>query len=64
MFRPLVRPGGIVAFHDICDHPRVPACKVKAFWDSLDLPGKEEIVTEPAVWGGIGVIRVPALVAA
>ena len=63
MFGPLVRPGGIVAFHDICDHPRVPACKVRAFWESLDVDGKEEIVTEPRSWGGIGLIRVPALVA-
>jgi len=60
MYGPLVRPGGLVAFHDICDHPRVRACKVKAFWDSLDVSGKEEIVTEPASWGGIGVIRVAA----
>ena len=60
MYSPLVRAGGIVALHDICDHPHVPQCKVKAFWDSLDTSGKEEIVTEPATWMGIGVIRVPA----
>jgi len=60
MFSPLVRPGGVIAFHDICDHPSVPACKVKAFWDSLEWAGgREEIVTDPPVWGGIGVLRVP-----
>jgi cephalosporin hydroxylase len=63
MFAPLVRPGGIVGFHDICDHPTVPQCKVKAFWDSLD-GEKEELVTDPAVWGGIGVLRIPALAGA
>jgi cephalosporin hydroxylase len=60
MYAPLVRAGGVIGLHDICDHPRVPQCKVKAFWDSLDVPGKEEIVTEPRTWMGIGVIRTAA----
>lgn len=63
MFSPLVRPGGVIGFHDICDHPNVAACKVKAFWDSLVWDGdREEIVTDPPIWGGIGVLRVPARV--
>ena len=60
MYGPLVRPGGVVALHDICDHPTVPACKVRAFWHSLEGVQKEEIVTDPSTWGGIGVVRVAA----
>ena len=60
MYWPLVRPGGIVALHDICDHPDWPAVKVKAFWDTVEWNGrKEAIITPPSIWGGIGVLRVP-----
>ena len=60
-FSSLVRPGGVVAFHDICDHPHHPTVQVKAFWDTLDWNGqREEIVADPVDWGGIGVLRVPA----
>jgi predicted O-methyltransferase YrrM len=63
LYSPLVRPGGVIAFHDICIHPLFPEVQVFRLW--LELEGmKEEIVTRPASWGGIGVIRVPALVAA
>lgn len=61
MYGPLVRPGGIVGFHDICKHPRMPFVEVDRFWASLD-GDKESIVTDPPLWGGIGVLRVPALV--
>lgn len=68
LFSPLVRPGGIVAFHDICDHPDHPTVKVKAFWDSLEWEGdREEIVVDSAPrrpWGGIGVLRVPEMAVA
>ena len=63
MYSPLVRPGGVIAFHDVCDHPELTGCKVRAFWQSLD-GDKEEIVTFPPTWGGIGMLRVPALVTA
>ena len=59
MYSPLVAPGGLVCFHDICDHPEMTMCKVRAFWQSLD-GDKEEIVTYPRTWGGIGILRVPA----
>lgn len=64
-YQDLVRHGGIVAFHDICDHPSIPQVKVKAFWDSLVWQGpREEIITDPPTWGGIGVLRVPERVRA
>ena len=62
MYAPLVRPGGIIGLHDICDHGR-PDVQVDQWWKTLRFP-KEEIITDPATWGGIGVIRQPALVAA
>jgi cephalosporin hydroxylase len=62
MYRHLVRPGGLIAFHDICDHPDWPDVKVKAFWDTVEWDGRREaiVVTEPW-WGGIGVLHVPAM---
>jgi hypothetical protein len=58
MYAPLVRPGGLVGFHDICQHPSMPFVQVNRFWATLD--GDLEIfVTEPPDWGGIGVIRIP-----
>jgi predicted O-methyltransferase YrrM len=60
MYQRFVRDGGLIAFHDICDHPYVKEVNVKAFWDTLAWPGdREEIITDPRHWGGIGVLRVP-----
>lgn len=61
MYWELVRPGGLIIFHDICDHSLTdPSCQVKKFWDEV----KEhvffkyyEIWTLPANWGGIGIIE-------
>lgn len=58
LFSPLVRPGGMVGFHDICDHVTLPYVQVQRFWLSLD-GDREDIVTWPHTWGGIGVLRVP-----
>lgn len=61
-FRPMARPGAIIAFHDVCEHPAVTQCEVKKFWDELKttLPPEDffEIIDEPKVWGGIGLVRV------
>ena len=70
MYSPLVRapgvqfigdtvgsPGGIVAFHDICNHPGMPHVAVDILWRQLrfiDPRVKQEIVTDPPTWGGIG----------
>ena len=59
MYSPLVRDGGLVVFHDICPHPYNPEVGVRKFW--LELSGdRDEIVTDPATWGGIGVLHVGA----
>ena len=56
LYAPLVRPGGLIGFHDICLHAGMPFIEVQRFW--LTLHGeKEEIVCWPPTWGGIGVLR-------
>ena len=67
LYSPLVRPDGVIGFHDIRDHAQQPYIEVKRFW--LTLHGdKDEIVCQPELgdWGGIGVLRAedPAEVAA
>lgn len=58
MYSPLVRPGGLIAFHDVCGHPTMPFIEVDRFWATL--PGdKEEFIAGPELWGGIGVLAVP-----
>jgi hypothetical protein len=61
LYSPLVRPGGLVAFHDVCGHPTMPFIEVDRFWATL--PGEKEeftSITCPGdMWGGIGVLRVP-----
>ncbi len=60
MYGPLVRSMGVIAFHDICQHPMMPDVEVSKFWRQLKWPGwRYEVVTEPDTWGGIGVLKVP-----
>jgi cephalosporin hydroxylase len=35
MYSPLVRKGGVIAFHDIQVNPKAPACEVPKFWAEL-----------------------------
>lgn len=58
MYSPLVRKGGIIAFHDIVLHLNVPRCEVEKFWKEVK---KRKTVAEyidqnDTTWGGIGVI--------
>lgn len=60
-YKDLVRVGGIIGFHDICEHPPEAQCHVHEFWEELkkDNPGVyAELIEEPASWGGIGLVRV------
>lgn len=59
MYGPLVRPGGLIGFHDIRQHPGQPYIQVNRFWATLDGDLEEFVVDPPPTWGGIGVIRVP-----
>lgn len=61
-YREFVRPGGIIAFHDIIENQPLPDNQVYHFWKQVK-PGKdtEEFVNDPKQCGfGIGIIRVPA----
>jgi predicted O-methyltransferase YrrM len=63
MYAPLVRPGGIVAFHDVLRHSQ-PDCEVNRFWSEIKehYPTRtfldERDVGPRGVWGGIGVLEV------
>jgi hypothetical protein len=58
-YGPLVRAGGIVAFHDIktCTYHVRAGCYVHDFWASLS-GTKMELRSDENVWGGIGVVFV------
>jgi predicted O-methyltransferase YrrM len=60
MYSPLVREGGIVAFHDICPHPPETKCEVNRFWNEIKQRYKfAEIVEDwDQKWAGIGVLYV------
>lgn len=67
MYAPLVRPGGLVALHDICHHDRFrfPEVQVERLWWEITAknPGRtREIVYHRRPWGsgmGIGVLTTP-----
>ena len=61
LYSPLVRPGGLIAFHDIVDDQPLPTNEVQHFWKKLS-PGRDtkEFIDNPTQCGfGIGVLRVP-----
>ncbi len=60
MFSPLVKNGGLIAFHDIVLHPPETGCEVSKFWDEIKQSGKEfaEIVSDRNQgMGGIGTLQ-------
>lgn len=61
-YKEFVRPGGLIAFHDIVEKQPLPTNQVYHLWKRLK-PGADvqEFVADPKQCGfGIGVIRVPA----
>jgi cephalosporin hydroxylase len=58
LYSPLVKTGGVIAFHDIAKHNSTPECQVDRFWDEIKLGknSKELIHSQDQDWGGIGVI--------
>lgn len=58
MYSPLVRSGGVIAFHDIAEHPASTGCDVKRFWDEIKPSHKHEEIIESKNqgWAGIGVL--------
>ncbi|MEO8662678.1 MAG: class I SAM-dependent methyltransferase [Bryobacteraceae bacterium] len=58
MYAPLVRPEGLIAFHDIADSTKFPDCVVKRYWDDIksDYRHREIIEDSKQGWAGIGVL--------
>jgi len=57
MYNPLVRPGGLVVFHDIAHHDFYPECDVKTLWDEIKEDYEHYEFCAPGTqWGGIGVL--------
>lgn len=60
-YRMMVRPGGIVALHDILPAPGIDYIQVEPVWREIQRQGYKtrEIVADPdAEWGGIGVVYI------
>jgi predicted O-methyltransferase YrrM len=57
----LVRPGGLIAFHDIAERQPIADNQVRRFWSRLrDVVPGEEILERPDQCGyGIGLVTVP-----
>ena len=60
MYSPLVRKGGIIAFHDIMEHPPETGCEVSKFWNEIKHSYKHLEIFEDRNqgWAGIGVLYV------
>lgn len=60
-YRDLVRPGGIIAFHDISEQQILETNQVQHFWKRIrGQEGAEECIENPAQVGyGIGILRIP-----
>jgi predicted O-methyltransferase YrrM len=56
-YAPLVKPSGLIVFHDILPHPFAPECKVDLFWQEVkDRYRSLELIAAPYTWGGIGIL--------
>jgi predicted O-methyltransferase YrrM len=61
LYRNFVRPGGVIAFHDVNDTPFhiAAGCMVHEFWKSVCyVYDDRNTFTVNGEWGGIGAIRV------
>jgi predicted O-methyltransferase YrrM len=58
MYSPLVRKGGIVAFHDIVAHDPISGCEVDKFWNEIkkNYNHIEIIEDKNQKWAGIGIL--------
>ena len=59
MYAPLVRSGGIIAFHDVVKHPQHLGCEVERFWNEIKHSYRNtEIIKNPLQgWAGIGILH-------
>jgi len=61
MFSPLVKDGGIIAFHDIVVHPTQIGCDVNKLWDEIKESKKYDYTEVVSDWNqgmcGIGILQ-------
>jgi predicted O-methyltransferase YrrM len=59
LYHPLVRPGGVVAFHDVAEHAD-RTCEVSRFWDEVKQRYRhtEVIRDRNQGWAGIGLLYI------
>lgn len=60
MYSPLVKNGGIIAFHDIVPHPDESTCQVSRFWNQVKATRQHLEIVESweQRWAGLGVLFV------
>lgn len=63
MYSKLVKKGGMIAFHDICDHclhPSQSECDVARFWRSIkgEYKNFEIVKDQNQGWAGIGILYI------
>lgn len=58
LYRPMVKPGGMMCFHDILTHPAWPSIEVGQLWEKIRREYRtfEIVADRNAEWGGIGVV--------
>jgi predicted O-methyltransferase YrrM len=62
LYEPMTSPDGLIALHDILEHPAQPLCEVDKLWTELAPQHRSVEFTDPdddrghGQWGGIGVI--------
>lgn len=63
LYSPLVKNNGVIAFHDIIVHPKIPKCTVHKLWEEIKKKFKYiEVIKDKkddrgwGQWGGIGII--------
>lgn len=58
IYAPLVRKGGLVAFHDIAEHPAERHCEVSRFWAEVKTEYEHLDIVEKVDqgWAGIGIL--------
>jgi len=58
-FSPLVKKGGLVAFHDIAPNQQQPDCGVDKFWAEIkkSIPSEEIVQDSGQRWAGIGLLK-------
>jgi predicted O-methyltransferase YrrM len=61
LWSPLVRPGGIILFHDILPHSSIAHCEVDRLWNELKTRFRHlEFIHDPHQgWAGIGALFIP-----